>query len=174
MKKLNAGAKWIFRMRSYFSLAILSFFLFYSFSGGFLLLSIFKNNLGLLKAIPYFIFINILGIIIVGEIYAKMAYNRWMYEFTPTNFKKESGIIWKRYSNIPYGRVQNVDITRGILARFFGFSTVMIQTAGYSYGGRYGTMSEGYIPAVSPEEAEHIRDFLMKKAHGNSSRHQGI
>jgi len=39
-----------------------------------------------------------------------MAYTRWLYEFAPTNFKKEMGIIWKRYSNVQYNRVQNVDI----------------------------------------------------------------
>jgi len=100
-----------------------------------------------------------------------MAYNRWFYEFTPTNLKLERGIIWKRYSNIPYERVQNIDIHRGILARILGFSTVDIQTAGFHMvsSGRRG-MSEGHIPALSIDNAEKIREFLMKKI----GRKQGL
>ena len=46
-----------------------------------------------------------------------------------------------------------------------GFSSLMIQTAGYSsYGGRGGmALAEGYIPAVSIDEAEKIREFLIRK-----------
>ncbi len=103
--------------------------------------------------------------IVASEIYARLAYKNWKYEFTPTNLKIERGIIWKRYSNIPYERVQNVDIYRGILARILRFSSVMIQTAGYSVGyGRHGRVRpEGYLPAVGMEEAEKIRNFLIKK-----------
>ena len=101
-------------------------------------------------------------IIVIAEVYARMAYNRWKYEFTPTNLKIEKGIIWKKYSNIPYERVQNIDIHRGIIARIFGFSTIQIQTAGFS-GMPY---SEGNIPAVGIEHSEKIREFLMKKITG--------
>ena len=120
-----------------------------------------------------FALLYIVAIIIVAEIYARMAYNRWFYEFTEDNLKIERGIIWKKYSNIPYERVQNVDITRGIIARLCGFSSVNIQTAGFSYSPKGGAMSEGYIPAVDMGEAEKIREFLMKKISKNSRR-QGL
>ena len=111
----------------------------------------------------------LLLMIIFGEIYARMTYNRWKYEFTETNLKLERGIIWKGYSNVPYERVQNVDIQRGIIARMLGFSSVHIQTAGFSYGTR-GHGAEGYIPAVDMAHAEQIRDFLMKKIQHRSKQ----
>ena len=164
MEKLHPGARWQFRFIAYSVLIFLSFFtawfivpviaVFFSFiSGGLSSLAIVLS-----------IFVYLILIVIIGEIYARMAYSRWHYEFTPTNLKLERGIIWKKYSNIPYERVQNVDISRGILARIFGFSTVNIQTAGFhmvSYG--RGMKSEGHIPAVSIDNAEKIREFLMKK-----------
>jgi uncharacterized membrane protein YdbT with pleckstrin-like domain len=101
--------------------------------------------------------------ILIGEIYSKLAYKNWKYELTSNELKLERGIIWKKYSTIPFERVQNIDIKRGILARIIGFSTLNIQTAGYHYTGNSGAISEGYIPAVSVEEAEKIRDFLVKK-----------
>lgn len=73
-----------------------------------------------------FIFIYIILVLVFGEVYAKRTYKRWLYEFTPSNLKLERRIIWKRYSNIPYEKVQNVDIQRGILARMLRFSTVDI------------------------------------------------
>ena len=87
------------------------------------------------------------------------------------NLKLERGIIWKKCSNIPYERVQNVDIHRGIIARMNGFSTVDIQTAGLhmSYGQRGGARSEGHIPAVAIEHAEKIREFVMHKVSRKSS-----
>jgi len=99
-----------------------------------------------------------------------MAYNRWFYEFTGDQLRVERGIIWKRYSNVPYQRVQNVDITRGIVARICGFSSVNIQTAGYSApANAHGRSPEGYIPAVATGEAEKIREFLMKKINKKNS-----
>jgi membrane protein YdbS with pleckstrin-like domain len=99
----------------------------------------------------------------IGELYSRLAYKNWKYEITSRELKLERGIIWKKYSAIPFERVQNIDIHRGILARIIGFSTLNIQTAGYHHPGSSGAVSEGYIPAVSVEEAEKIRDFLIKK-----------
>jgi uncharacterized protein len=149
MKMLHPGARWSFRIGIYFVL---------------LFLIIFSEIYFLTKTASFGSFgirviIYLLFIIIFAEIYARMSYSRWYYEFNDSGLKLERGIIWKRYSNIPYERIQNVDIHRGILARMLGYSTVMIQTAGYSAR----AMSEGNLPAVSVEESEKIRTSLMKK-----------
>jgi len=160
--KLHPGARWIFRvggLLKFLPILIFSFIFLVMGSASYML----KYALAgfTLWLIPLFF------LIILIEIYARMSYNRWFYEFTNSNLKLERGIIWKKYSNIPYERVQNVDIQRGILARIFGFSSVNIQTAGYSapYSQGWGNKlaTEGYIPAVSIEDAEKIREFLMNK-----------
>lgn len=160
MEKLHPGAKWVFRLRAYWTLFIFAIVISIYLMG---IIGFFTGDPTSVALIS--VIVGLFVIIVVGEIYSTMAYNRWFYEFTPTNLKIERGIIWKRYSNVPYERVQNVDITRGIIARLLGFSTLNIQTAGYSAVGRGGTSigSEGYIPAVSITAAEKIREFLMKK-----------
>ncbi len=170
-KQLHPGAKWLFRLRAYFSLIFIGLF-FIIWVGTLIAAIIAPTASSVLGAIVLLIVLYIIFVVIIGEIYARMSYNRWFYEFTDTNLKVEKGIIWKRYSNVPYERVQNVDIQRGIIARMLGFSSVNIQTAGYSMpaGGGYGMQSEGYIPAVPTDEAEKIRDFLMKKITKNSGR----
>jgi len=166
MKQLHPGARWAFRLRAFGTVL-------------FLMIIIASWLAPLMLLGPSMLLIAILLILVIGvaliEIYARLAYKFWGYEFTKTELRLERGIIWKRYSNIPYERVQNVDITRGIIARICGFSTVNIQTAGYSApaGNHGGALSEGHIPAVPMAEAEKIREFVL----GNISkrgRRQGL
>lgn len=175
MKKLHPGAKWSFRIGMFLSLLPIAFVLMYFFSfilGIRSLLSSAKdslvyssNNLTPFSIYPYLIifFVFLFIIVVISEIYSRLSYNNWAYEFTDHSLRIERGIIWKKYSNIPYERVQNVDIRRGVLARMLGFSTIDVQTAGASYVGGRNAISEGHIPAVDLKYAEEIRDFLIKK-----------
>jgi membrane protein YdbS with pleckstrin-like domain len=178
MEKLHPGAKWAFRIRGYFSGILLLFiFLWVGGAARSLISSIDLDGGSSILIFGLIIFIvYVVIVIIIAEIYARMAYKRWLYEFTPTSLKLERGIIWKKYSNIPYERVQNVDVHRGILARMLKFSTVDIQTAGFhmSYGRRGRPRSEGHLPAIGVEGAEKIREFLMKKISRAPASNQGM
>ena len=104
-------------------------------------------------------------------IWAKLTYRFWGYQLTKDAFKKEHGVIWKKYVSIPYERIQNIDIHRGILARILGLSDLKIQTAGYSavsYGrGRMaGIGAEGYLLGLDKQVAEQLREELIRKAKG--------
>lgn len=176
-KQLHPGARWQFRIRTYVTMIFLAMFAGWMLSFAFIGLGVLLFGANATQAIIFgiitFIIFYIILAIIIGEVYARMAYNRWFYEFTDEQLRIERGVIWKRYSNIPYERVQNVDITRGIIARIIGFSTVNIQTAGYSYTPKGGASTEGYIPAVPIDEAEQIREFIMKKI-TRKGRSQGL
>ncbi len=162
MEKLHPGAKWQFRIGGYFLFGFFGIFF-----GSWIItlltnLKLLKLEIGSSSILPVVllsIFGYIIFVIIVSEIYAQMSYNRWFYEFTDEGLRLERGIIWKKYTSIPYERIQNIDIHRGIIARMLGFSTVMIQTAGFSRL----AIAEGNIPAVEMKHAEEIRNFVMKK-----------
>jgi len=156
MEKLHHGAKWQFRFSFYSMFLVALIFLLY-----FLVEMIVKNAPFKEIFISGAIWAGIacLVILVLAEIYATMSYNRWFYEFTDEELRLERGIIWKKYSNIPYQRIQNIEVHRGIIARMFGFSTLIIQTAGFS--GPAG--AEGNIPAIEIKHAEKMREFVMKK-----------
>ena len=130
---------------------------------------------------PLFIFSSVLTILLVFALliiifyyWAKLTYRFWKYEITEDAVRIERGVIWKKYISIPYERIQNVDIYRGVLARIFGLSVLNIQTAGYSGGGgRYGVLltPEGNLPGLDINTAEQLRDDLIKRAKGTR---QGI
>ena len=162
MKKLHSGAVWLFRISSYFAFLYMFMFLFIPF---FIFVSSFFGFDIII--LVFVILIYILFSFAVAEIFSRMSYNRWLYEFGEEQLRIERGIIWKRYSNIPYERVQNIDVRRGVIARILGFSSIHIQTAGYSAPNK--AYSEGYIPAVEIHEAEKIREFVIKKIKGKKS-----
>jgi membrane protein YdbS with pleckstrin-like domain len=157
MNRLHPGVKWQFRISGYFLFVFLGFFFTVPLLA--FLVELFGFSNSLLTSFIIYIISSILLVIVLSEIYTQMSYNRWFYEFNDEGLRLERGIIWKRYSNVPYARIQNIDVHRGIIARMCGFSSIMIQTAGFS--GPSG--AEGNIPAVDMRKAEEIRSFVMKK-----------
>jgi uncharacterized membrane protein YdbT with pleckstrin-like domain len=115
------------------------------------------------------VFLVFLCLIIFMFIWSKLTYRFYRYELTENGFRKELGVIYKKYVTIPYDRIQNVDIYRGILARILGLSDLNIQTAGASMQVPRG---EGRLPGLSREEAEKLRDELINRA--KNSKNQGL
>jgi len=117
-------------------------------------------------------------VLLIGSlslVWAYLSYVFYRYELSDNGFKTESGVIYKKYVTIPYERIQNVDIYRGIWARILGLSDLNIQTAGMSSIGRYGQkgiFAEGRLPGLSATEAEKVRDELIARA--KQSRSQGL
>src|SRR3989338_5985470 len=152
MQQLNPKAVWLFFIG--FVLHWFFFFIFLSIWG-----------IGLLRGEASFSFLKWLWILVqvflvLCFIWAKLTYSFYRYELTENGFRKELGVIYKKYITIPYDRIQNVDIYRGILARLLGLSDLNIQTAGMS--GAIG--AEGRLPALSREVAEQLRDELIQRA----------
>lgn len=173
MKQLDPKALWLFLLNSPLFVGALVFvFLFIykiftkyeNFSSG----SFDLTNLTLV-AIPVFFASSL--------VWAKLTYHFYRYELTDTSFKKEHGIIYKKYVAIPYGRIQNIDIHRGILHRILGLSDLNIQTAGSSSISNQDNKitefgAEARLPALSKETANQLRDELIRRA--DQSKNQGF
>ncbi len=156
-RQLHPKAVWLFFFNKGFGLWILvAFFLAQS------VIYVASGILFLIWSILIFIVVLILAFVV-----AKLSYHFYRFELTDGEYKAERGIIWKRYISIPYGRIQNVDIYRGVLDRLLGLSDLNIQTAGYSTIGTRGAGgSEGRLPGLSTQEAEKVREELIKRAKG--------
>lgn len=119
-----------------------------------------KSDLPLIAKIFVFAMANwfwtlIMPLVILSFIQAQLAYRNYRYELGETGLKKESGVIWKKYTTIPYSRIQDVTIQRGPFERILGLSSLYVETAGTE-----GTDLNG----VSPQEAEDIREVLISKS----------
>ena len=177
MKQLDPKAVWLFFisfvLRWFFIIIILSIW-----SSVFLneLDETLESDAGFSFSFLNWLWIIIPVFLILCFVWAKLTYYFYRYELTDAGFRKELGVIYKKYVTIPYDRIQNVDIYRGILARLLGLSDLNIQTAGMSATiNRYGVSgggAEGRLPALSREVAEQLRDELIGRA--RQAKNQGL
>ena len=176
MKRLDSKAVWFF----FFSFVLRSFIpiIFLSIWGSAFLgdLSDTDNGGEFSFGFLNWLWVIIPAFLVLCFVWAKLTYHFYRYELIDTGFRKESGVIYKKYVTVPYDRIQNVDINRGILARILGLSDLNIQTAGASATvSRYGIMgggAEGRLPAVSMATGEQLRDELIQRA--RQSKNQGL
>ncbi|WP_022835457.1 PH domain-containing protein [Salisaeta longa] len=82
-----------------------------------------------------------------------MRYLRLRYQITPQQIVIQRGVIRRQNRSIPVERVQNIQIERPLMARFFGLARVKIETAG-------GSSTEGVLEYVHIDEAQRIRQTI--------------
>jgi len=162
MKQLSPNAVWLFFIGSLFRVVVSAVILvFYFIPIFFIDSSISSDPYTSMKVIWSVIGVFLL-VMLLAWIWAKLSYRYYKYELREDGFRKESGVIFKKYVTVPYDRIQNVDINRGLLARMLGLSDLQIQTAGYSQPMK-GMSSEGRLPGISHTEAELLRDELIAR-----------
>lgn len=90
-------------------------------------------------------------------------YETLRYRFDDEGMSVSWGVLMRREIYITYRRIQDIHLTRNILQRWLGLSTISIQTA-----------SGGSSPEVTIEgilEADELRDFLYTKMRGAREHH---
>ncbi|WIE75804.1 PH domain-containing protein [Curtobacterium sp. MCSS17_007] len=73
------------------------------------------------------------------------------------------GLMWQRFTAVPYGRMQLVDVNRGPLDRALGLSELKFVTAAAATNVR--------IPGIPAADADELRDRLVELA---ESRRAGL
>ncbi len=76
----------------------------------------------------------------------------WAYQERDEDLIVERGVLVRRLSVVPYGRMQFVDVTAGPVDRVFRLATVRLHTA--------AAASDARIPGLEREEAARLRDRL--------------
>jgi membrane protein YdbS with pleckstrin-like domain len=79
-------------------------------------------------------------------------YRAWAYRERDEDLIVSRGVLVRRVSVVPYGRMQYVEITAGPFERAFRLATVQLHTA--------AAASDARIPGLEREEAARLRDRL--------------
>ncbi|RJX44584.1 hypothetical protein DM826_02940 [Halonotius aquaticus] len=103
------------------------------------------------------------GAIALALAYEFAYYQRYQYTFTDDTFDIESGVLNRREREIPYGRVQNVDISRNVIQRLLGLSAINLETAG-------GGSTEAAIRYVTADAATTIQDEIRRRKRRENQR----
>jgi uncharacterized protein len=98
----------------------------------------------LLWAVP------LLAGIAAAAIVPEVRWRRWRYEVREEEIDLLRGVVTITRTLVPMQRVQHVDVQRGALERYFGFSSVVFHTAA----------GANRIPALREAEATAVRDRI--------------
>jgi uncharacterized protein len=79
-------------------------------------------------------------------------YRAWAYREREDDLIVSRGVLVRRVSVVPYGRMQYVEITAGPFERAFRLATVQLHTA--------AAASDARIPGLERDEAARLRDRL--------------
>jgi membrane protein YdbS with pleckstrin-like domain len=99
--------------------------------------------------------VAVVALILAGSIADVVAGRRvraWGYAERAEDLLVRRGVMFRRTSVIPYGRMQYVEVTAGPFERAFGLATVQMHTA--------AAASDARIPGLPAVEASRLRDQL--------------
>jgi uncharacterized protein len=121
-----------------------------------LLVAISSGLLGLISGFRLAIALFVV-MIIAGLIWMMLERRRvrsWAYCERDEELLVQRGLLNRRLSVVPYGRMQFIDVTAGPAERLFDLATVQLHTA--------AAATDARIPGLLPEEAQRLRDQLTR------------
>jgi len=89
---------------------------------------------------------------LVADVIVGRRFRAWGYAERAEDMLVRRGVMFRRTSVIPYGRMQYLQVTAGPLERAFGLATVQMHTA--------AARSDARIPGLASSEAARLRDQL--------------
>jgi membrane protein YdbS with pleckstrin-like domain len=93
-----------------------------------------------------------LALAAVAERVATRRYLSWGYCERSRDLLVRRGVLIRRMTVVPYGRMQLVDVKAGLAERLFRLSTVALHTA--------AATTDARIPGLEADEAARLRDQL--------------
>jgi membrane protein YdbS with pleckstrin-like domain len=95
-----------------------------------------------------------------ADVIAGRRVRAWGYAERAEDLLVKRGVMFRRTSVIPYGRMQYIEVTAGPFERAFGLATVQMHTA--------AAASDARIPGLPAEEAARLRDQLTSLGEANA------
>lgn len=90
---------------------------------------------------------------------------RYQYGITEDTFDIHSGVFSRREREIPFERIQNVDIAQNVVQRAIGIAEVRLETAG-------GGGSEARLRYVSRGEATRLQELISERKRGERTERE--
>jgi membrane protein YdbS with pleckstrin-like domain len=88
----------------------------------------------------------------LAGVFVSRRYSSWGYLERDDDLLVRRGVLVKRLSVVPYGRMQFVDVTAGLVERLFGIATIRLHTA--------AAATDARLPGLSVAEAARLREQL--------------
>ncbi|MEU4658036.1 PH domain-containing protein [Streptomyces sp. NPDC023723] len=96
-----------------------------------------------------------------GRVLLERNWRSWRYAERADDLLITRGVLWRKETVVPYGRMQLVEVTSGPVERYFGLASVQLHTA--------AAATDATIPGLDPAEAERLRDRLTELGEARSA-----
>jgi membrane protein YdbS with pleckstrin-like domain len=96
----------------------------------------------------------------MGWIIAELSYRSWGFAERADDLLVTHGFFVRHLVVVPYGRMQYVDVTAGLLEQWLGVATVRLHTA--------AAATDARIPGLPARDAAVLRDRLAQKGESRS------
>lgn len=103
----------------------------------------------------------VVGAGVLADAAAGRRVRAWGFAERADDLLVKRGVMFRRMSVIPYGRMQYVEITAGPLERSFGLATVQMHTA--------AAASDARVPGLPAAEAARLRDQLTTRGESQAT-----
>ncbi|MDV2480518.1 PH domain-containing protein [Methanoculleus sp. Wushi-C6] len=97
----------------------------------------------------------VVGAFVFVVYWIPLYYESIVYRLTVTEITWQRGVWFRQTGIVPYNRITNVDISQGPLMRYFAFSAVKVQTAGYS------AQAQAEIVLTGIEDPKDVQEKIM-------------
>lgn len=76
------------------------------------------------------------------------------YALREKDISQKKGLIFHRYTTVPFNRVQHVSVEQGIISRTVGLATLKVYTAS-------GEQNAFVLKGLRPERAHELKQFIL-------------
>ena len=118
---------------------------------------------------PLFLASLIIVVVLLVLVYPVLYWYLFSYELSERTITVNSGILFRQYESIDFGRVQTVDNERGPLLWFFGLTMVKIWTASADQlafsvgkGSSEARPHPDTMLILDKDAAQALKDFIMR------------
>ena len=105
--------------------------------------------------------VAVIAVAAVTDVLLQRRVGAWGYREREDDLMIRRGLLVRRVSVVPYGRMQFVDVTAGLVERSLGLATVRLHTA--------AAATDARIPGLEAGEAARLRDQLAARGEARAA-----
>jgi putative membrane protein len=106
------------------------------------------------------------GLLLFAILSVFLYWRRFEFRVGADEIRIDSGVLNRTHRSIPFDRVQDVDITQGLVARLLGLARITFETGAGS--ARPGS-EEGVLQVVRLDRAEQLRELVRARRSGSAA-----
>ena len=111
----------------------------------------------------------IFGVAFFVLLTAWLEYQHYGIILEPEDFRVKRGVISQQEKGVPYRRIKEVNLDRGMFEQMFGMSNIVITLLGEGEGQSFNDESEIILPLIEQETAQEIQNYILEKGGHYSS-----